>query len=267
MSFKTIVGLIIGFFVFLFTLSCFTTVAPSEKVIIVRLGSINRVLDSGFHFKAPMIESAVSIDTSDRAIKGTEVAYSKDAQTVSIEATTNISVDPSQIEATYRSFKTDYDQRVIIPSIKEAIKQVFSKYTAQGIIDNRAKLSSEIKDILVSLVASKGFIVSSVTITNIDFDDAYENAVREKQIAEQNALKAINVTKSVEESKKQEVLKAEALAEKTRLEAVALQSAQGEKLIDKLYAEAALESAKKWNGVLPQQMIPGGALPFINVGK
>jgi regulator of protease activity HflC (stomatin/prohibitin superfamily) len=264
---KIIGGMILGFFGLIILISSWVVVSPSEKVIIVRVGSIDRTLDSGLHFKAPIIESAITIDTSDRAIKGTESTYSKDSQTVTVEATTNVSVDTTQIETVYKSYKTDYDQRVIAPSIKEAIKQVFSKYTAQGIIDNRAKLSSEIKDVLVSLIASKGFTVSGVTITNIDFDDSYENAVKEKQIAEQNALKAINVTKSVEEAKKQDILKAEALAEKTKLEAVALQSAQGEKLIDKLYAEAALEAAKKWNGVLPQQMIPGGTLPFISVGK
>jgi prohibitin 2 len=243
---KKITLSVIGILVLMILFSSFTIVSPSEKVIVVRLGSINRVLDSGLHFKAPFIESSVTLDTSDRAMKGTETAYSKDAQTVSVEVTTNVAVDSSQIETIYKAYKQDYDQRVITPAIKEAIKNVFSKYTAQGVIDNRAKLATEIKDVLVSLVASKGFIISSVTITNIDFDDAYENAIKEKQIAEQGALKAINVTKSVEEAKKQDILKAEALAEKTKLEAIALQSAQGEKLIDKLYAEAALEAAKKW---------------------
>lgn len=116
-------------------------------------------------------------------------------------------------------------------------------------------------------IVNRGFLVSSVTITNIDFDDQYESAIKNKQVQEQQALAQINITKQEDEKKKQEILKAEALAEKTRLEAVALQSAQGEKLIDKLYAEAALESAKKWNGVLPTQMIPGATLPFIQVGN
>jgi hypothetical protein len=28
-----------------------------------------------------------------------------------------------------------------------------------------------------------------------------------------------------------------------------------------------LTTAERWNGVLPQQMVPGGTVPFINVGR
>jgi len=29
----------------------------------------------------------------------------------------------------------------------------------------------------------------------------------------------------------------------------------------------ALTSAERWNGILPTTMVPGGAVPFVNVGK
>lgn len=245
----------------------FTIISPQQKGVVVRLGSIERTMDSGLNFKLPLIEKVVKIDVSTNSIKGTELAYSKDAQTVSFEATVNFAVNHGQVEGVYREFKKDYESRVVVPAIKEAIKSVASKYTAQGIIDNRPKLSIEMKDALVAIIGTRGFDISSVAITNIDFDDAYEESVKEKQVAEQKALQQVNVTKQEEEKKKQEILKAEALAEKTKLEAIALQSAQGEKLIDKLYAEAALEAAKKWDGKLPTQMIPGQTLPFIQLGQ
>lgn len=248
-------------------LSSWTIVGPQQKAIIVRLGSVNRTLESGFNFKLPFLEKSVKIDTSINAVQGTELAYSKDGQTVSFEATVNYAVNPGEVVTIYREFKKDYKDRIVVPSIKEAIKSVASQYTAQGIIDNRPKLPVEMRNALIQLLEDEGFVVSNVVITNIDFDDAYENSIKEKQVAEQKALQQINVTKQEEEKKKQEIFKAEALAEKTRLEAMALNSAQGEKLIDKIYAEAALEAAKKWNGVLPTQMIPGGTLPFIQVGK
>jgi regulator of protease activity HflC (stomatin/prohibitin superfamily) len=244
-----------------------TIVSPQEKAIVVRLGSIKGTLESGFNFKMPIIDKVVKMDISTNAIKGTELGYSKDGQTVTFEATMTYALNPGEVENIYKEYRKDYESRVILPAIKEAIKTVASKYTAQGIIENRAKLSSEMKDLLAAQVVTRGFIVEGVVVTNIDFDDAYEAAIQGKQIAEQNALKQVNVTKQEEELKKQEILKAEALAEKTRLESEALASQQGEKVINKIYAEAALEAAKKWNGVLPTQMIPGQTLPFIQLGK
>lgn len=265
MSNKEIVSVIAFLVIVVLGWGSFTIISPQQKGIIVRLGSIQRNLESGLNFKLPLIEKVVKIDVSTQAIVGTELGYSKDAQTVSFEATANYAVNRGQVEEVYREFKTDYESRVVTPAIKEAIKSVASKYTAQGIIDNRPKLSIEMKDALVAIIGNRGFDVSSVAITNIDFDDAYEESVKDKQVAEQKALQQINVTKQEEEKKKQEILKAEALSEKTRLEVAALQSAQGEKLIEKIKAEAQLELAKKWNGVLPTTMVPGGALPFIDV--
>lgn len=264
---KRIILFIVIFVLVIVTFGSYTIISPQQKGIIVRLGSINRQVDSGLNFKLPFIEKVVKLDISTVAIKGTELGYSKDGQTVSFEATVNYAVDPSLVVNVYKEFNKDYESRLILPAIKEAIKVTSSQYSAQGIIDNRARLSSDMKTDLVKQISDRGFLVSSITITNIDFDDAYENAIKNKQVQEQQALAQINITKQEDEKKKQEILKAEALAEKTRLEAVALQSAQGEKLIDKLYAEAALESAKKWNGVLPTQMIPGATLPFIQVGN
>lgn len=257
-SVATLFGVIIVF-------GSFVIVGPQDRGIIVRTGSINRILESGLKFKLPLVEDVIKIDVSTVALPVSELAYSKDGQIITIEATINYSVNPSSIESVYREYKKDYQNRVIIPAVKEAIKSTISNYTAQGILDGRAKIPSEMKAAMPSDMLEKGFLISGVLITNIDFDDAYEAAIKNKQVEEQKALAEINVTKQEDEKKKQEILKAGALAEKTRLEAVALQSAQGEKVIDKIYAEAALEAAKKWDGVLPTQMIPGSTVPFINL--
>ncbi len=264
---KLVAFIIGGIFSLIIIFGSFSIVGPQQSGIVVRTGSINRSIDSGMALKFPILESVVKIDMSTIALPVTELAYSKDGQIISMEATIQYAVEPSSVTPIYREFKKDYEARLILPRVKEAIKTVTSNYTAQGIIDNRAKISSEIQIAVLGGLEGRGFQISGVALTNIDFDDAYEAAIKNKQVQEQQALAQVNITKQEDEKKKQEILKAEALSEKTRLEAVALQSAQGEKLIEKIYAEAALEAAKKWNGVLPTQMIPGGTLPFINLTK
>lgn len=246
-------------------LSTFTVIDAQERGVITRVGAINRVLAEGLHFKIPFVEGITKMDIQTQIHPVTELAYSKDAQTVEAEVTVTYHLNPEQVDQIFREVRKDYKERLLVPEVREAIKSVFSRYTAQGILDNRAQVPVEIKALLLTALTENGVIIDSVAVTNLNFDDAYEAAVREKQVQEQNALAQINITKQEEEKKKQEILKSQALSEKTRLEAQALASQQGEKVIEKIYAEAALEAAKKWNGQLPQQMIPGGAVPFLNL--
>ena len=157
--------------------------------------------------------------------------------------------------------------RYVIPRSKDALKEVISAYTAQGIIENRGQLTIEIKNRVAERLSVDGILVQDVSVTNFDFDDLYESAVQAKQVEEQRALGQVNVTKQEEEKKKQEILRAEALAEKTRLEVEALSTSQGGQIIEKIRAEAELEAARRWNGQLPTNLYGSAPLPILNVGN
>jgi len=259
-AFVIVIGIICAWF-------SFTIVTPQQIGVITRLGAINRIVDEGLHFKVPFIESVTKMKIQEQKfVVGTQ-SYSKDGQTVDVEVTVNYMLKRESAERVFREARNNYQDIFIAPVITPATEETLSKYTAQGLIENRTTLPIEIKNMIITRIGDKGILVKGVEITALDFDDTYESAIRNKQVKEQEALAQVNVTKQEEEKKKQEILKAEALAERTRLESQALASQQGEKVITKIYAEAALEAAKKWNGVLPTQMIPGQTLPFIQLGK
>ena len=107
-----------------------------------------------------------------------------------------------------------------------------------------------------------------MSIVNIDFDDSFEEAVRAKVVAEQEALKAQNKTKEKEEQAKQTVIEAQAQADSNRLiadsEAYAIEKIQEALEKNPQYIE--LEKIKKWDGKLPQAM--GNEInPFISMGE
>ena len=249
-AFAAVLGLFVLF-------GSYTTVSPQERAIITNLGSVSRVLDEGFHWKSPFTESVHNMDITIQAFPVSELTYSKDSQIVTAEVTVNYRLKPEAVEQIFREVNRDWEARLVAPAVKDSIKNVVAKYTAQGILDNRATIPAEVKASIVAALDQRGIVVENVLFTNIDFDDAYEEAVRNKQVQEQQALAQANITKQEAEKKEQEILKAEALAEKTRLEAAALASQQGEKVISKIYAEAALELAKKWNGTVPSTYISG----------
>lgn len=263
--YKLVLAGVVAFIGLIVLLMSAVTVEQTERGVLTRFGEVQSTLEPGFHFVNPFTQDVYKMDVSVRALPLTELTYSKDGQIISVNYTVNYQVNSSEVEKIFKEVNNDYEVRYVIPRSKQYLKDVFSKYTAQGVIDNRGVIPTEITALLAADLSSKGITVSNVIIENLDFDDSYEQAIQNKQVQEQQALAQVNITKQEEEKKKQEILKAEALAEKTRLEVQALETSQGGQIIEKIRAEAQLEAAKRWNGVLPVNMYGSAPIPLINL--
>ena len=116
-------------------------------------------------------------------------------------------------------------------------------------------MKDEITQVLVSRLKPRHIMVDDFSIISFDFADSYEEAVEQKQVAQQNALKAENDLKRIQIEAEQRVAQAKAEAEAIKIQTEALRENQN--LIK-------LEAVKKWNGVLPQYML-GNSVPLIDL--
>lgn len=269
-----IVKLIGGGFVALLALitffNSFTFIKPQELGIITHLAAITGTAGEGMVWKQPFVEDVEKMNLAEQQVAYPTQAYSSDGQVIDVEVKVNYQVAQPTAMQLYRETRNNYEAIILQPVITPAAEEVITRYTAQELINKKAEWAAAVKQLIVARLEGRGLLIKGIEITKFDFDDAYEAAIRNKQVEEQNALAQANITKQEEEKKNQEILKAEALAEKTRLEAVALSSANGEKVIAKIYAEAALEMAKKWTGNVPSTYVAGGAdggsfLSFLNL--
>jgi prohibitin 2 len=126
------------------------------------------------------------------------------------------------------------------------------------LIANRDKAANTAYESIRGHLADRNVEVSRFEITDIAYTREFENSVEQKVIAQQKAIEEQNRTKQIEEQARQKVLSAEAEAKSIQIRAQALE--QNAKLVE-------WEAVQKWNGVLPQYMLSGGAVPFINLGK
>ena len=122
------------------------------------------------------------------------------------------------------------------------------------IIANRAAISPEVEQVIKDAVDEDYFVnITAVVLTNIDFSDAFEQAVEDKMVAEQAKLKADydNETK---------IAKAKAEAESLKIAAEA--EAEANRLLTQSLTEQVLESKfyEKWDGKLPQVIGEGSAI-------
>lgn len=122
----------------------------------------------------------------------------------------------------------------------------------------RADYNGAIDSRLTEEFTKVGVIFEQANITNLAFSESFNAAIESKVTAEQQALKAQNDLKRIQFEAQQTVETAKATAEAQRISSAALAAQGGEDYVN-------LKWIEKWNGQLPQQFIPGQALPFLNL--
>ena len=260
---------------------CFVTVPPGHSGVVVTLGRVSdNVLSDGLHFKLPW-QNVVLMDNRAQKKQFTTQAFSSDIQQVDLICSINFSVDRATSQNLYKNVGVAYYETVMLPRILENLKAVFSKYTAENLVGAREVLSVQVRDLLVPEMKNFGVEILSVAIENIDFTNAFTDAVEAKQVAEQTKLKTqIQQDEQLlieETSAKRAIIAADADAEVARIAADAKAyavraQAEAEAEANKMVAESITAQliqyvqANGWDGRLPQ-FISGenGMIPVISM--
>ncbi len=210
---------------------CVATVPTGHTGVLTTFGKVeNRTLDAGLNTKAPW-QSVVNMDNRVQKINTDLSCFSSDIQEVSVSYTLNYQIDKANAQEIYKTVGKEYFNTVIVPNIAEAVKLVTARYTAEELISSRAELANSIEEVLTESLERFNIQVVSAAIEDMDFTDAFTNAVEAKQVAAQNKLQA-----EIEQAQK--VMEQEAAAE------MAVIKAEAEAKTAKIQAEADLEVAK-----------------------
>ena len=260
---KVVIGIIAGILIIgvIVLIASITTVPTGYVGIKTRFGQVQEdMIQEGFNFKVPFIESIVKIDCRTQKNEVTTEASSKDLQKVSnIKIVVNYNVDKTKANQLYKEIGKDYQTVLIEPAILESIKQGMSQYTAEELITKRSEVADGIMNLLKVKLEEKGVLVSALNKTDLSFSEEFDKAVEEKQIVEQETQKAqYELEKAkVENEKKVENAKADA-------EVMKQQNAQiTEEYLKLKELEVQQKAIEKWNGQLPTAT--SNAIPFLNI--
>jgi len=244
--------------IFLTTGLPFYIVSPGFTALQIRLGKIvNASSDEGLYLKMPFIDRVVYIDTRINKAEIETKALSKDLQTVDVGMVVNYKINnPLKI---YQNIGTNFVQIIIDPFTQESVKAVIAKFTAEDLIQSRHEAKDKVISELKARLEPQYISLIDFNFIHLDFSPDFIHAVEEKQIAEQSAKTAKNLTEKV----KEEVLQARARAE---AEAFALK-VKRENVTSELIAlkqvEANIKAIEKWNGVLPT--VTGNNIPLLSL--
>lgn len=243
-------------------LNSFVIVQPGHRGIVVQLGAVQPgVLEEGFHFKIPFLQTVVPTEVRVQKAQSEQTAASKDLQVVTTTVAVNYHLDPNAVDKLYQEVGLSYQDRIVEPAIGEALKSVTAQYTAEELISKRPEVSAKIKETLSGKLSQYHIVLDEINITEFKFSEEYNQAIEQKQIAEQQALKAELDLQRIEIEAKQKIEQAKAEAESLRLQKQEVTP----ELIKLREIEAEIKAIEKWDGKLPS--VTGDAVPFIDINN
>ncbi len=269
-------------------LAPYTVVPTGHTGVVTTFGRVeNYTLTEGFHLKNP-VQQVVLIDNRAQKATVSMQAFSSDIQQVDLVCSVNYQVDRDTAQNLYRNVGVDYYEKIMLPRIQENVKAVFTKYTAENLVGARSTLSAQVKELLAPLMKANGIEIIAVSIEDIDFTDAFTDAVEAKQVAEQTKLRVeteqsqqVSVEKATAERRiiaanaeaQERAIFAEADAQVARVQADAAryageqEAAKNQALAQSLTDEfIQYLKVTRWDGSVPQVQLSGGeAYPVINL--
>jgi regulator of protease activity HflC (stomatin/prohibitin superfamily) len=262
---KILTGIIV--FVVVVTLTgAFTIIDEGERGVVLTLGAFKgRVMEPGLNFKIPLVQSVVKYDVRTMKLEiAQSSAYSKDLQPVDIHSVVNYAVKQSEVGSVYAKFNRSVEEKVLRPLLESTVKQVIAKYTAEELLSRRGEVQTQIDESLNASCPTE-IDIQSYQLVNEDFSDLFESAIEAKQVAAQNAERAVNEKVEAETRALTTVITAKAQAEAIRIQTEAINSQGGENYVAMESVKVNSEAVKKWNGILPTYVTGGTALPFIGI--
>ena len=263
--------------------TCTATVETGYTGIVTTFGKVeDMTLEAGLHFKSPF-QKIVAMDNREQKTSFVTEAFSSDIQQVNITGSINYAINKATAMNLFKEVGTDYFNKLINPRMLEITKGVFSKYSAENLVANRQSLSESIRTGLYDELKDYGINVISLSIENIDFTDAFTDAVEAKQVAAQRKLQAeieqAQMTMETQQQAERQKINAEAAANVAKINADADAYAvkvrsEAEAEANKMIAESLTENlikfneVKNWNGQLPTYVSGEGSttLPILQMG-
>jgi regulator of protease activity HflC (stomatin/prohibitin superfamily) len=180
-------------------------IVPAGKVAVVTtLGKVSggsRL--PGLNLKIPFIQSVNPFDVRTQVRPEEFSTLTKDLQVIEATATVKYAVRSEEAGRIYRTIASndrDIYPRIIQPSLLKALKSVFSQYELITIATEWNDISAIVERTVAEELNTFDYVeVRSLDLTGLQIAKEYRAAIEQKQIAEQQLLRAQTEVKIAEQ--------------------------------------------------------------------
>ncbi|MFN0096065.1 MAG: SPFH domain-containing protein [Dehalococcoidia bacterium] len=146
-------------------------------------------------------------------------SFSRETQDVIMSVTLNYQVDPDAIQRLYREVGPNWNERLIESRVSNFLKEETVKYESVEVAPNREQIRSAVRGKLATELQGFSVRVIDFLIDNIEFRPEFKQAIEQKQIATQDALREQERIKQKQAEAQQGIEAARGEAESVKLRA------------------------------------------------
>ena len=238
----------------LLLLQALFVVPAGEVAVITTLGKVTGLpRQPGLNVKVPLVQQAWPFTIRTQVRPEQFATLTKDLQVIQATATVKYALRPQEagrVFSTIASSDRDISPRIIQPSLLKALKSVFSQYELVTIASEWNDISALVERTVAEELDKFDYVeVRSLDLTGLEIAEEYRAAIEQKQIAEQQLLRAQTEVK---------------IAEQEALRYDTLNKSLDDQVLYKLFLD-------KWDG--KTEVVPGlpnasgGGMPPVIVGR
>jgi regulator of protease activity HflC (stomatin/prohibitin superfamily) len=134
-----------------------------------------------------MVGQREGLQAADDAV----LARTSDGQEVRIDATIIYAIDPPKANLIHERWQNRFQNELVRPTVRGIIRDEISRYGVEEVYSTqREALRAGIREVIEGRFMEEGLVVSDFLIRDIQFSPEYAQSVEQKQIAEQDRLRA-----------------------------------------------------------------------------
>ena len=168
-------------------LSAFVQMPAGFVGVVRQFGAVTfTTLDPGLHFVTPVVNTIDLVDTRVRSIQVPNYsAASKEQQDLFLDITLNYAVSPAAAPRIVQDLGLGFEETIVKPRFLDIPKSVTDDYPTAIVLNSRDEIRQRAIDLLKAELEPRGFIIVGINIQNFAYSPAYNQAIEDKQVAQQ----------------------------------------------------------------------------------
>ena len=158
--------------------------------------------------------------TNEGQIQGNDTisVLTSDGLKVDLDVTVWYKLDPLKAPIIYKNLGLQYNEKIVRPAIRTAIRNAAVKYRATDIYSTKREvLTEDVYTYVNQLLKPNGIICEKVMIRNITLPQEVQNAINAKIAAQQDAEKMVYVLQKEEKEAERKTIEASGIAAYQRI--------------------------------------------------